>query len=311
MRTVLTLAFVFNLLFLAAQDYNDILLGVHVPNQNEPIPGNAKSLLETRMYQLVSEKGISGNLYSPRFLLLPKIAIIDKEVLGTAPPRVILNLEVTIFVGDVEKEKGNVFGTESITLKGVGQNEQKAYISAIKNIKPKKPELLDFLERTKREIIQYYEEHCDEITKKAYSLDAQDKTRQAVTVIANIPIASSCYNEHEDEIRTFYQSVLERDCDSLINVAKSKWFTNQTLEGAKAAGEVLADLEPRAYCRDRVNELYTQMAEKVKELGDREWDLKLKIVDAHVDQVEYTRELILKYIENQPKKTYYYRFNDW
>ncbi len=311
MRKFLAITFFLNSLFLVAQDYNDVLLGVHVPTQSEPMPSSAKSLLETRMYQLVSEKGISGNLYSPRFLLLPRIAVIDKEILGTAPPRVILNLEMTIFVGDIEKEKGNVFGTESITLKGVGQNEQKAYIAAVKNIRPKNPGLLDFLERTKREIIQYYEEHCEEITKKAYALDAQDKTRQAVTVIANIPIASNCYSEHEDEIRTFYQSVLERDCDSLINVAKSKWFTNQTLEGAKAAGEVLADLEPRSYCRDRVNELYTQMSEKVKELGDREWDLKLKIVDAHVDQVEYTRELILKYIENQPKKNYYYRFRDW
>lgn len=311
MRKILAFAFVFNSLFLLSQDYNDVLLGVHIPSQSEPMPSNARTLLETRMYQLVSEKGISGNLYSPRFLLLPRISVIDKEILGTAPPRVVLNLEMTIFVGDVEKEKGNVFGTESITLKGVGQNEQKAYIAAIKNIRPKNPELLDFLEKTKREIIQYYEEYCDEITKKAYSLDSQDRTRQAVTVIANIPIASSCYTEHEDEIRTFYQSVLERDCDSLINVAKSKWFTNQTLEGAKAAGEVLSELEPRAYCRDRVNELYTQMAEKVKELGDREWDLKLKIVDTYVDEMEYTRELILKYIENQPQKSYYYRFSDW
>lgn len=292
-----------------AQDNNDVLLGVFIPEQAEPIPHNVSRLLQTRMYQLVTANGISGNSYTPRFYLLPRIAVLDKEILGTAPPRIVLNLELTVMVGDQEEEKRNVFETESISLKGVGQTEQKAYISAIRNIRPKNPILLDFLDRTKKEIITYYEEHCDEITKKAFALDAQDNTRQAVTVIANIPIASSCYSDNEDRIRSFYQSVLERDCDSLLNVAKSKWFTDQTLEGAKEAGEVLAQLEPRAYCRDRVNALYLQMAEKVKELSDKDWDFKLKMVDAYIDDKKNTRELILKYLENQPSKVIQYRFD--
>lgn len=311
MKKIAIIIVLFNALTVKAQDNNDILLGVYIPEQAEPIPNNASRLLQTRMYQLVTTNGISGNFSQPRFFLLPRIAVLDKEVLPTAPPRIVLNLELTMLIGDGEKENRNFFQTETITLKGVGQNEQKAYMNAIKNIKPKNPKLQSFLSSVKTEIITYYEENCEKITKKAYSLHARDKTDEAAIIIANIPIASSCYSKNEKDIRKFYQSVLERDCDSLINVAKSKWFTNQTLEGAEEAGKVLAQIEPRAYCKDRVNKLYQEISTKVSELGDKEWELKLKIVDTHVDDVKYTRELILKHIENQPNRTIYYGFRGW
>lgn len=308
MKQRITILLLFFVCVLKAQDNNDILLGVRVPNQVESIPDNVKNLLETRLYQMVTANGISGNIFSPRFMLIPRIAVLDKEILGTAPSRIVLNLELTLFVGDAEEEKGNVFQTETIALKGVGQNEQKAYIAAIKNIKPRHPRLVSFLEQTKKEIITYYEEHCDEIKKKAYALEAQNQTADAVKVIANIPISSDCYANNEQYIRKFYQAVLEKQCDSLVNVAKSKWYTDQSLEGANEAGEILAQIDPRAYCMDKVYELYDEISEGVKKLTDKEWDLKIKKVDARIDGAAQRRELILKYIENQPNNVIHYRF---
>lgn len=311
MKKRLILATIFSCLLAKAQDNNDVLLGAYVPTQVENIPAGAKSLLETRLYQLITANGISGNLFSPRFILLPRISVLDKEVLATAPPRVVLNLELTLLVGDGEEEKGNVFQTETIVLKGVGQNEQKAYIAAIKNIKPKNPKLIAFIENTKKEIIAYYEEHCEEVKKKAYALEAQDKTDEAVKVIANIPISTQCYSENERDIRKFYQAVLNQQCDNQLNIARSIWYANQSVEGANEAGEVLAQIEPRAYCKDQVRALYKEIANRVRQLGNQDWDLKLKLVDAHIDDMEYSRKLVLKYIENRPDKTVYYRFRDW
>lgn len=292
------------------QDNNDVLLGVFVPEQAERIPPNVKRLLETRLYQMVTANGISGNLFSPRFFLLPKIAVLDKEILGTAPPRVVLNLELTILVGDIEKEKGNVFETETIMLKGVGQNEQKAYISAIKNIKPKNPILVNFLERTKKEIINYYEQYCDAVQKKAFALEAQDQTDEAVIVIANIPISSQCYIKNEQKIRKFYQQVLDQQCDQKLNQARAIWFANQSVEGANEAAKLLADIEPRAYCKDELNALYSEIATRVREIDNKEWDFKLKLVDASIESTRRTRDLILRYIENQPARTIHYEFDD-
>ncbi|MFS4456358.1 hypothetical protein [Maribacter sp. 2304DJ31-5] len=309
--TIITLLSVFIVNAQDDHDNNDILLGAYVADQIEHVPSNALSLLKTRMYQLVTTNGISGNLFKPRFFLYPKIAVLDKEVLGTAPTRIILNLEVTLFVGDVEEEKGNVFQTKVVTLKGIGQNEQKAYISAIKRLAPKNPKIIAFLDDTKKEIINYYEEHCEEVKKKAYSLKAQDKTDEAVIVLANIPISTKCYSKNEKDIGKFYQKVLDQKCRKSLNEARAAWYTNQSMEGAEKAGTILAEIEPRAWCKDQLKSLYDEIAEGVREIGGKEWELVLKQADAEIESTGFSRELILEYIKNQPRKTVRYNISRW
>lgn len=296
---------------LKSQDNNDILLGVYVPDQIEHLPDNAKSLLKTRMFQLVTARGISGNQYKPRFFLVPKIAVLDKEILGTAPTKIVLNLELTLLVADIEKENGNVFQTQYVTLKGVGQNEQKAYISAIKSLRPENTKIIDFLENTKKEIIAYYEEHCDEVKKKANSLKAQDEMEEAVITLANIPIASKCYAENEEDIGKFYQKALDQKCRKQLNQARAIWYANQSVEGAQEAGIILAEIEPRAWCKDELKALYMEIASRVKELSNKEWDLALKVVDAEIESREYSRELVLEYIKNQPTRSVRYNISKW
>ena len=294
-----------------AQDNNDVLLGVYVPEQAENFPNNARSLLRTRLMQLVTANGISANVLRPRFFVVPRIAVLGKEVLGTAPSRVVLDLEMALIIGDSETEKGNLFHTEFITLKGVGQNEQKAYIAAIKRIAPKNPKLIAFLEHTKKEIINYYEEHCEEVKKKAYALKAQDSIVGAVTILANIPLSSNCYSENEEDIGTFFQNALDQQCRKQLNKARADWYTNQSLEGAKAAGKKLAQIEPRAWCKDELNALYKEIAIRVRELGDKEWDLTLKEVDANIQSTGYAREILLEYAKNQPQNIIKYNVGGW
>ncbi|WP_350284824.1 hypothetical protein [uncultured Croceitalea sp.] len=308
MKKILLTISLFSALLIYAQENNDILIGVYVPQQIEPIPSSAHRLLGTRMLQLVTAQGISGNQYSPRFFLVPRIAVLNKEVLPTAPPRVVLNLELTLLVGDGEKEKGNYFQTEYINLKGVGQNENKAYISAIKTISPRNKVFTDFLEKTKKEIVTYYEQHCDEVKKKAEALQARDSLDQAVTVLANIPLSTSCYEENEEDIRKIYQKALDQDCTRKINEARALWFADQTEKGAREAGLHLAKIEPRAWCKDELNALYDEIASRIRDLSDKEWNLKLKKVDARVESARESRELILKSLETRPDKIYHLRY---
>ncbi|WP_350293573.1 hypothetical protein [uncultured Croceitalea sp.] len=308
MRTILVALSIFYMFSLTAQENNDILIGVYVPPQIEPIPQGANRLLGTRMLQLVTAQGISGNQYSPRFFLVPRIAVLDKEILPTAPPRVVLNLELTLLVGDGEKEKGNYFQTEYITLKGVGQNEDKAYIAAIKTISPRNKKIMDFLEQSKKEIVAYYEEHCDEVKKKAEALQARDKLDEAVTVLANIPLSTSCYEDNEEDIRNIYQKALDQDCTRKINEARALWFADQTEKGAREAGMHLSKIEPRAWCKDELNALYDEIADRIRELSNKEWSFKLKKVDARIESARESRELVLKSLETRPDKVYHLRY---
>ncbi|MEO9511888.1 MAG: hypothetical protein ABJN84_08975 [Flavobacteriaceae bacterium] len=303
---VCTLPFIF---LANAQDNNDILLGVHIPDQAENIPSSAKNLLYSRVFRLITDNGVSADEFNPRFFVAPKIAVLEKEVLGTAPPRVVLNLELTLFIGD--GVNGNLIESETVELKGVGQNEQKAYINAIKRLAPKNPALVALLAKAKTEIVAYYNEHCSSVIKAAKSLRDQDNTFAALDIIANIPVSTSCYDENSGMIKDYYQKAIDEECKRLLNAARSHWYATQTVDGANAAGEFLMAIEPRAYCYDEVEIFHKEIATRVKELSNKEWDLTLRVVDARIEAASFSRDILLEYVKNQPKRAIFYRMKDW
>ena len=315
MRKVVTVILImFFVLSTQAQDNNDILIGVWVPellgDEGERISESATKLLRNRLYQIVTSSGVSGNLTSPRFFLLPSIAVLEKVYLSSAPRAVVLDLELTLYVGDnkVEKgadnieKKGHVFQTEQIRIKGVGRNTQKAYINAFRNLKSKSTQLSAFVENVKVEIVRYYEQNCDIITKKAYALKVKKQMNDAVKVIANIPLSSKCYAENEKSIGRLYQDFLQQECDSLLNQARASWYSSQSLEGAREATDYLRQIGPRAYCKKEIEKLYKEIAKGVREkLGeDFKFDMKWLDIQVQKDNMEFMRELTLKSLERNP-----------
>ncbi len=305
-----TLLFVLLAFFIVkAQDNNDILLGVYIPEQAENIPSNATSLLYSRIARLITENGISGPEFNPRFVVAPKVAVLDKEVLGTAPPRIVLNLEMTLMVGD--GLNGNLIHSETVNLKGVGSNEQKAYMNAIKRLAPKNPALLNLLEKAKTEIVAYYDKNCETIAKTAKSLRDQDKTFEALEIIANIPESTKCFEKKSYMIKDYYQKAINEQCKRNLNAAKAIWYGSQTLEGAEELRNLLSEIQPRAHCYDDVRAFHKEISNRIKELSDKEWDLTLKVVDAKIDAVNYSRKLLLEYVKGRPVKTIRYNIGGW
>ena len=311
-----TVFFVIALLFVSnidAQDNNDILIGVSVPydlgSGKDVIPDGARRLLINRLYQVVTANGVSGNLYSPRFFLEPIVVIADKEVLTTAPPTIVLSLDITLVVVDYKKErradnqqeKGNLFQTKHIELKGVGKNVHKAYVNAFRNLKSHQKKIIAFLDNVKLEIIDYYEQNCEIIKKKVGALTAQRKTKDAVRVIANIPLSSDCYAKNEKTIRRLYQDYLEEDCDSLLNQARATWYTSQDTIGARKAGDILKQIAPRAYCKKEILKLYSTISKRVQEITGNDWKLDLKLLDVYSqnDKLNFMREIALKTLNDK------------
>ena len=66
--------------------------------------------------------------------------------------------------------EGIKFASFSATVKGVGENETKAYMSALKNLKTNDPNYQDFIEKAKNKIVEYYNSKCDFIIKEAKAL---------------------------------------------------------------------------------------------------------------------------------------------
>ncbi|WP_438425903.1 hypothetical protein [Aquimarina macrocephali] len=280
-----------------------ISLAAYVPSQVEGIPASAKKMLLNRLAQIITKNGISKNAYNSRFILAPNISVLSKDITATAPPKTALNLNVTLYIGD--GVSGTLFASQSIELKGVGNNETKAYISAIKRLSPKNPEILEFVEKGKEKIIEYYNANCSNILKKAAALEAQNEFDEALVVLTNVPEASTCFNKVKSKIKVLYQKSIDRDCKQKLTEASAIWAANQDINAANEAGAILSTVEPQGACYGQVKSLYAKIAARVKDLSDRDWNYQLKVLDLKKTYIKAARDVGVAYGKNQPQNVKY------
>ncbi|MBI9069333.1 MAG: hypothetical protein JEZ09_18695 [Salinivirgaceae bacterium] len=175
-----------------ADDGGRISLTPQVSDQE--IPQGAKNMLLNKMKQICSKNGMSGDGENPFFVMDATIDILSKELTPTAPPMHALNLQINFFIKDVVNN--NVYSETSIEIKGVGTNETKAYIAAIKNINTSKGQFKALVDRGKTKILEFYNSDCDFIISKAKALQKQGSNGEAIKVLKSVPkVCLECYDK--------------------------------------------------------------------------------------------------------------------
>jgi len=160
---------------------------------------------------------MSGESENPFFVMDATVDILSKELTPTAPPMHSLNLQINFSIAD--NLTGNVYAQTSIEIKGVGQNETKAYIQAIKNIDAKKGQYKAFVEQGKTKILEFYNSQCDFVISKATALQKQGNNSDASKVLKSVPpVCKECYDKcmtilatipHEEEQQATQQPVAQ------------------------------------------------------------------------------------------------------
>ena len=131
-------------------DFGRIVLNTYLPD-NIAIPSEAKNLLITKLNQITSNNGMGGSQANRRFIITANVNVGTKDIIAGPPQMIAQNLEVTLFVGDAVTN--TIFSNTTLSLNGVGTNENKAFIDALKTINPKNKEVLAFLVEGKTKII--------------------------------------------------------------------------------------------------------------------------------------------------------------
>ncbi|NWJ50253.1 MAG: hypothetical protein HXX14_05265 [Bacteroidetes bacterium] len=258
-----------------ASENGRIGLTAYVPQQVDKISEGTGNMLVNKLNQIATQNGFAGDAYFSRFILTANIVPLTKDILATAPPMIALTLEITLYIGD--SEGGTLFASKSITLKGVGTNETKAYIDAIKKIRPSDPQFDSFLEEGKSKIINYYNTKCDAILKQAQVLTNTNNLEEAIELLMGIPdVCMDCYNKSMEAVAPIYQQLIDRDCQKKLAEATHIWNANQTIEAANEAGRLLSTIEPRAACFRDVKTLANRISKRVYEIDKREWNFVLR-----------------------------------
>jgi hypothetical protein len=230
-------------------DFGRIIINTFIPEEIIDSPP-VRNLLSNKLDQITTRYGIGGSNLFTRFIITPKISVVSKDITRTAPIMTALNLSVTIFIGD--GIDGTKFSNENIELKGVGTNETKAYINAIKQINTRNNRYEELISKAKVKIIEYYNSRCDFILKEAETLSNQREFSSAISNLFSIPeVCKECYDKAMDLSSEIFKKKLEFECQ--VNL------TNAKAEIAKDNYEIAADFiafyTPDLSCFNEVEEL--------------------------------------------------------
>jgi len=297
-----------------SDDLGRIVLNSYIAPQAEAIPSHAKRMLLNKLSQITSVHGMGGSSLNPRFILTPNITVLTKDITPTAPPMHALTLEVTFYIGD--GLDGKLFANSSMQVKGVGQNENKAYIAALKRLNPKNPALKDLISEGKEKIIEFYNAQCDFFIKEAKTLVGQNKFEEAILKLTSVPdVCKECYDKCMDAVAPIYQKQIDRECKSKLAEAKNAWSAGQDADAAKNASAYLSEIDPNASCFGDAKKLTSMIATRIKQLDKREWDFKLKQQQDDVNiqkaTIKAARDIGVAYGNNQPDINVTYNTVGW
>ena len=277
----------------------------YVPDQLEGLPPGAANMLANKLNQIVSANGISGSGINSRFIITPDIDVATKDMLATAPPMTALTLNVNLYIGD--GYDGKKYATQTVTVKGVGTNETKAYMDALKNIKPTDAGIQSFVAGAKTKIINYYNERCGQIINESKALELQSNYEGALMKLTSVPEeATECYNKSMTSVAAVWKKYIERDCKLKMSEANAKWNANQSWETANEVGALLSAIDPEASCYNEAKSLNDRIGKRVLEIDKREWNYKMEIdVNLERDRIKAIRDIGVAYGNGQPKSMTY------
>ena len=296
-----------------SDDAARITLAAYVPQQIDKMPDAARSILANKLNQIVTQNGMGGAANNERFIITANVNVISKDLTATAPPMTALVLEVTLYIGD--GFVGTKFSSTSINVKGVGESETKAYISALKGISPTNSNIQSFVGNGKSKIIEYYNSKCDFIIKEAQTLVSQNNFEEAIFKLTSVPeVCKECYDKCMDAVGPIYQKQIDRECKSKLMEANTAWNAAQDSYGADIAGGILAQIDPNASCYKEALALSNKIAQRIKEIDQRDWKLQLKEQQDNVDiqkaTIKAIRDIGVAYGNGQPK-TVTYNVRGW
>lgn len=264
-----------------SDDAARISLTAYIPEQIEGLSPAIQSNLTNKLNQISTQNGL-GSSSNSRFIITSNVTVLTKDITPTAPIMHAYTLEVTLYIGD--GVDGTLFSSQSITLKGVGTNETKAYMSALNGLKIKDPVYQSFILKAKNKIMEYYNSRCDFILKEAQALGSQNKFEEAIVKLTAVPeVCKDCYDKAMDAIAPIYKKQIDRECKQRLMEATTIWNASQDLSSADNAGSVLSQIEPGAICYKEALLLASKIEKRVKELDQREWKFKMKEQQDNVD----------------------------
>lgn len=287
-----------------AQTSDEGRISIQAMMPDDVIPMEASKNLTTRMQRMLVGNGYGDNGYVERFVLTAKVDVTSKDVVPTTPARVSEKMEVTFFVGDVVENK--LYASCTISLQGIGTNEDKAMISAFSKLNPNHKDFGEMLEKAKNKIVDFYTNHCAEEISKARTMASIGNYDEAISRMMAVPnVCGDCYAQCQSTATSLYQQKIDAIGLQQLNKARNVWMKSQDVEGANEVAKYLNTISPYSSCYSDVENLRKEVASKLKAEELREWNFQMKQYDDNQankrSMIKACRDVGMAWANNQPQ----------
>ena len=284
-----------------AVDTQYLPISVYAADDTESFPQGAKAMMENKLTQLLTRNGIAGLDYMGQFILTVTTTPLDKDVIPGPPAKIAEKMEMNLYIVDAYAK--TIFSTTSLTVKGLGETENKCYLNAISHMPLQSPQMTKFIEEGKSKIIEYYDHEGEALLKRAAYLAGQKNYEEALFIVSLIPQQSKHYDAALAAGLKIYQQHIDNQCAINLAAARTAWAAEQNSRGAYAAGEYLANILPDAECYGEAMDLYKEIKGKVLD----DWKFEMKKyqdgVDIEKQRIDAARQVGVAYGTHQPAQT--------
>lgn len=218
-KIIFALAFcVFALNAIAQVDNGQRIAIIPTVCDDLPLPAEAKKALSQKLLQMTTQNGFGAT--SGSFVLTANVHTIDKVVSGSVPPQFIIDLEVSVYVVNLNE---NIIAAEtSFEVRGMDSTESRALAKAINRINAKSPAVREFMASAREKIIDYYSGRVPTIIAKAQSLSDRGEYEEAISILAAVPESLEDYPLVVEKMTATYTQMVDKFAAIALQDAKSK-----------------------------------------------------------------------------------------
>jgi hypothetical protein len=290
-----------------AQSSNEIgkvSLSVVIPESVGNLNDSQISKLDTKISQIVTLSGISDSGYNNNFIIYPKFAINETNVVeGGMQNITVVNAELSLFVKQVDTNI--LFSTISKTIKGSGSSRELAITNAIAKITTNDIGYKTFIEKSKTKIIQYYETKCSDIMKKSDALVKNQQFEDALGLLMSVPEAISCHDQVQVKAIEAYNGFQKKNCSKQIQLARNTLATNDYV----GTLNILSEIDPASPCFKESQTMAKSAETKVNAEEKKQWDFQMKQYDDSVSlekqRVDAIKDIAVSYYKSQTSDVNY------
>ena len=238
------------------------------------IPMEAHNTLDKKLLQIASQNDFASQ--SGEFVLTVNTLILDRLTTATIPAQHVVDMELSFYVVNVMEKV--IVAEQTLSIRGMGRTEAKAYIGAINRVNPRSPQMRQFMQTAREKIVDYYITRVPVLIAKAQSLTARADYKGALAVLGTIPECVEEYPMVAERMTKVYIQMVDKYAAVSIQEAKTK-LAREDWDGAL---ESLLYVDPMSTRFDEATQMIDRIRDNLNPDRIAEMEAKIKELETEI-----------------------------